>query len=76
MRATFDYQAQQPDELSLESGDIIKVYRKMADGTFNIAEHSLVPYPLLGYTARLLAMVMKFRLHVYPMLFSPYCRLV
>ena len=28
----FDYQAQQPDELSLERGDVVKVYRKMADG--------------------------------------------
>lgn len=28
----FDYQAQQPDELSLMRGDVVKVYRKMVDG--------------------------------------------
>ena len=28
----FDYQAQQPDELDLQRGDVVKVYRKMADG--------------------------------------------
>ena len=32
VQAVFDYQAQQPDELSLERGDVVKVYRKMADG--------------------------------------------
>ena len=31
----YDYEDQQPDELSLLRGDIIKVYRKMADGTSN-----------------------------------------
>ena len=28
----FDYKAQQPDELDLQRGDVVKVYRKMADG--------------------------------------------
>ena len=32
VQAVFDYHAQQPDELSLVRGDVVKVYRKMADG--------------------------------------------
>ena len=32
VQAVYDYQAQQPDELSLMRGDVVKVYRKMADG--------------------------------------------
>ena len=28
----FDYKAQQPDELDLHRGDVVKVYRKMGDG--------------------------------------------
>ena len=32
VQAIYDYKAAQPDELSLERGDVVKVYRKMADG--------------------------------------------
>ena len=32
VQAVFDYKAQQPDELDLQRGDVVKVYRKMADG--------------------------------------------
>ena len=32
VQAIYDYTAEQPDELSLMRGDIVKVYRKMADG--------------------------------------------
>ena len=32
VQAVFDYRAQQPDELDLQRGDVVKVYRKMADG--------------------------------------------
>lgn len=32
VQAAFDYDAQQPDELSLERGDVVKVFRKMPDG--------------------------------------------
>lgn len=32
VQAAFDYVAQQPDELSLERGDVVKVFRKMPDG--------------------------------------------
>lgn len=32
VQAVYDYNAQQPDELSLMRGDVVKVYRKMADG--------------------------------------------
>lgn len=32
VQAVYDYHAQQPDELDLERGDVVKVYRKMADG--------------------------------------------
>lgn len=32
VQAAFDYVAQQPDELNLERGDVIKVFRKMPDG--------------------------------------------
>ena len=31
VQAVFDYKAQQPDELDLQR-DVVKVYRKMADG--------------------------------------------
>lgn len=34
MQAVYDYHAQQPDELDLERGDVVKVYRKMADGWY------------------------------------------
>ena len=30
----FDYKAKQPDELDLQRGDVVKVYRKMADGKY------------------------------------------
>lgn len=30
----YDYKAQQPDELDLERGDVVKVYRKMGDGWY------------------------------------------
>ena len=33
VQAIYDYHSEQPDELSLERGDIVKVLRKMADGT-------------------------------------------
>ena len=45
----FDYHAQQPDELSLVRGDVVKVYRKMADGEYNDAHVSV----LHGYHIRL-----------------------
>ncbi len=32
VQAVYDYEAQQPDELDLQCGEVIKVYRKMADG--------------------------------------------
>ena len=32
VQAAFDYGAQQPDELTLERGDVVKVFRKMPDG--------------------------------------------
>lgn len=32
VQAVYDYVAQQPDELGLTRGDVVKVYRKMADG--------------------------------------------
>lgn len=32
VQAVYDYAAQQHDELELMRGDIVKVYRKMADG--------------------------------------------
>ena len=32
VQAVFDYEAKQPDELDLQRGDVVKVYRKMADG--------------------------------------------
>jgi len=34
VQAVYDYHAQQPDELDLERGDVVKVYRKMADGWY------------------------------------------
>lgn len=34
VQALYDYQAQQPDELGLERGDVVTVYRKMADGWY------------------------------------------
>ena len=34
VQAVYDYQAKQPDELGLERGDVVKVYRKMADGWY------------------------------------------
>jgi len=34
VQAAFDYDAQQPDELSLERGDVVKVFRKMPDGKY------------------------------------------
>ena len=34
MQAVYDYHAQQPDELGLERGDVVKVLRKMADGWY------------------------------------------
>ena len=30
----YDYHAEQPDELGMERGDVVKVYRKMADGWY------------------------------------------
>ena len=30
----YDYHSQQPDELDLDRGDVVKVYRKMADGWY------------------------------------------
>ncbi len=32
VQAIFDYRGTQPDELDLQRGDVVKVYRKMADG--------------------------------------------
>ena len=32
VQAVYDYEAQQPDELGLMCGDVVKVFRKMADG--------------------------------------------
>ena len=32
IQVAFDYVPQQPDELSLERGDVVKVFRKMPDG--------------------------------------------
>ena len=32
VQAVYDYHPEQPDELSLMRGDVVKVYRKMADG--------------------------------------------
>lgn len=37
VQAIFDYHGQQPDELDLQRGDVVKVYRKMADGEPMIA---------------------------------------
>ena len=34
VQAIFDYHVTQPDELDLQRGDVVKVYRKMADGKF------------------------------------------
>jgi neuronal guanine nucleotide exchange factor len=34
VQAIYDYKAAQPDELSLERGDVVKVYRKMGDGWY------------------------------------------
>ena len=36
VQAVFDYKAKQPDELDLQRGDVVKVYRKMADGKSTI----------------------------------------
>ena len=35
VQAIYDYKAAQPDELSLERGDVVKVYRKMGDGKYS-----------------------------------------
>ena len=40
VQAVFDYQSQQPDELSLMRGDIVKVYRKMKDGNHGNVPHA------------------------------------
>ena len=40
VQAVFDYKAQQPDELDLQRGDVVKVYRKMADGEEILKVHS------------------------------------
>ncbi|XP_064385333.1 rho guanine nucleotide exchange factor 5-like isoform X3 [Halichondria panicea] len=34
VQAIFDYRGTQPDELDLQRGDVVKVYRKMADGWY------------------------------------------
>ena len=40
VQAIYDYEAKQPDELDLQRGDVVKVFRKMADGKQN--SHSTV----------------------------------
>ena len=35
VQAIYDYEAKQPDELDLQRGDVVKVFRKMADGKQN-----------------------------------------
>ena len=37
VQAIFDYKAKQPDELDLQRGDVVKVYRKMADGKHKLS---------------------------------------
>ena len=44
VQAIYDYKAAQPDELSLERGDVVKVYRKMADGESSNTIPFLCPY--------------------------------
>ena len=44
VQAIYDYKAAQPDELSLERGDVVKVYRKMADGEQTVPFHVVVVY--------------------------------
>ena len=41
VQAIYDYKAVQPDELSLERGDVVKVFRKMADGKDQNRVHQL-----------------------------------
>lgn len=41
VQAIYDYKAVQPDELSLERGDVVKVFRKMADGKDKSRVHQL-----------------------------------
>lgn len=41
VQAIYDYKAVQPDELSLERGDVVKVFRKMADGKGKNRVHQL-----------------------------------